>query len=234
MGPMTTSMQFSGGRMADGPTNNGDIRMVVSDNHPIVLAGLEAVLAGAPGIEVVGRCTDGGEAISRILDLKPDVALVSMRMPSDDGLMVLRRLRDAGSECRVVLFTGAINDDDAMEAIRLGAGGILLKELPTDLVVECVRKVARGERWLEQETTARVLDRIAGGKGTEARQPGGLTARELQLVKLAARGMRNGEIARRLRILEGTVKIHMHNIYKKLGLRGRVQLALYARTRGLA
>jgi DNA-binding NarL/FixJ family response regulator len=132
--------------------------------------------------------------------------------------------------CGIILFASAIAEDQVLEAYRLGARGFLLKSMPVELIGECVRKVARGERWIEQNSAERVIERVAGGAA--ARKDGVLTSRERQIGKLAATGLRNREIADRLGISVGTVKVHLHNVYRKLGVRGRVQLATYARTRG--
>lgn len=209
------------------------LRILVADDHPIVLEGMHAVLtAPDANCRVVARCGDGTSAVEAIRDLCPDVAIVNLRMPPAGGIAVVRQVREEDLPVRLILFTAAIDEMQALEATRLGADGILLKELSPELIVECVRKVARGERWIERRSAAKVLDRIASGLpaafgGAE------LTHREYQMMRLAASGLRNREIARRMKIREGTVKIHLHSVYRKLGVRGRLQLALHARSHGM-
>jgi DNA-binding NarL/FixJ family response regulator len=167
-----------------------------------------------------------------IRDLCPDVAIVNLRMPPAGGIAVVRQVREEQVPVRMVVFTAAIDEMQALEAIRVGADGILLKELSPELIRECVRKVASGERWIERGSAAKVLDRIASGSSVGF-GGAGLTRREYQMMRLAASGLRNREIARRLKIQEGTVKIHLHSVYRKMGVKGRLQLALHARSHGL-
>jgi DNA-binding NarL/FixJ family response regulator len=209
------------------------IRILIADDHPIVLEGLQAVFAAeSDTCRIVARCTDGAAACEAIRDHCPDVAIVNLRMPPAGGLAVVRQVREEQVPVRIVLFTAAIDEMQALEAVRLGADGILLKELSPQLIRECVRKVARGEHWIERGSATKVIERIASGS-PGAFGGSGLTRREYQLMRLAASGLRNREIARRLKIGEGTVKIHLHSVYRKLGVRGRVQLALHARSHGL-
>lgn len=211
-------------------TGDRTIDIVIADDHPVVMAGLAALLAGErSGCRIVARCADAESALAAIREHGPAVALVKLELAGSFDL--LRRMRQADLACAVVLFGAKIEERQALDAIRLGARGLLLKTLPGELIEECVRKVARGERWIEKESAAGVMDRLA-----TAGSPNGaaeLTPRETQLAKLAAAGLRNREIASRVGISVGTVKIHLHNIYRKLDVRGRVQLAHRARERGL-
>jgi DNA-binding NarL/FixJ family response regulator len=209
------------------------IRILIADDHPVVLEGLQAVFAAERGTcRVVASCRDGTSACELIRDLCPDVAIVNLRMPPAGGIAVVRQVREEQVPVRMVVFTAAIDEMQALEAIRVGADGILLKELSPELIRECVRKVASGERWIERGSAAKVLDRIASGSSVGF-GGAGLTRREYQMMRLAASGLRNREIARRLKIQEGTVKIHLHSVYRKMGVKGRLQLALHARSHGL-
>lgn len=210
------------------------IRIVLADDHPIVIDGLVALFALEPDeFRVVGRATNGELALDVIRLHRPDVAVVDLRMPRLDGLGLLRDVRAEALPVRVVILAGNIDEDQALDAIRAGVDGILLKELAPQLMLECVRKVAAGERWLEKRSTSRVIENLIRREAGVREAASVLTPREIELVRMAASGMRNKEIARRLQIKEGTVKIHLHNVYEKLGITSRVHLVLYAQSRGL-
>ena len=147
------------------------------------------------------------------------------------GIDVLRQLSSERVKCSTVLLTAATSDADAVEGLRLGARGIVLKESSPDELLDCIRHVARGEQWVDRETMNRALATIARREATGDQR---LTARELEIVRMIAEGLRNKAIAERLSISEGTVKIHLHNVYEKLGLDGRLELMLHAQKHGLA
>jgi DNA-binding NarL/FixJ family response regulator len=211
------------------------IRIVLADDHPIVLQGLEQLFERHADIEVLGCCADGASAIDAVNNLRPDVLVLDLRMPGQNGLDVLRTLAAGNTGCRTVLLTAAIRDDEVTEAVKLGAMGLVLKESPPELLVDCVRRVYRGESWIEREAATRafrsMLDRDAAMKATGSNDA--LTARELEIVRMVAQGLRNKVIAERLSISEGTVKVHLHNIYEKVGVDGRLELVLCAQQKGL-
>jgi len=210
------------------------IRLVVADDHPIVLQGLEQLFARHEDIEVLCCCPDGATAIDAVKRLGPDVLVLDLRMPGQSGLDVLRTLSASATSCRVVLLTAAVRDDEVMEAVKLGAMGLVLKESPPDDIVECVRRVYRGDSWIERETMTRAFRTIVGDRDTSARTgTDALTARELEIVRMVAQGLRNRAIAERLSISEGTVKVHLHNIYEKVGVDGRLELVLCAQQKGI-
>lgn len=207
--------------------------MVIADDHPVVLEGLAALFAQLPGIEVVARCGNGLEALDAVDRHHPDVLLLDLHMPGADGFAVLRELQSLQSDTRVVLLAAALRDDEAMEALRLGVRGVVLKELAPRLLRLCVQKVHAGETWLETRShsgAVRALLEQSAGAGAGAER---LTARERELVELVRLGLRNREIAARLEITEGTVKIHLHHIYKKLKVENRLQLMVRIRDSGL-
>jgi DNA-binding NarL/FixJ family response regulator len=209
------------------------IRLVLADDHPFILDALEGLFRLEEDIEVVARCADGMQAIDAVSEHEPDVLILDMRMPRADGLAVMRALRDLGSQTRVVLLTGAVTDRELAESLRLGVRGVVLKEMAPAKLVQCVRKVYAGHVWVEQQSIAQAVDLMlrweAGGRELAEQ----LTRREIEIVKLAAAGLRNQEIARRLTVSEGTVKVHLHNIYAKLGVDGRMELLKYAQEREL-
>jgi DNA-binding NarL/FixJ family response regulator len=211
-----------------------EIRLVLADDHPIVLDGLEQLFAVEPGIRVLARCRTGPETLEALQTHHPDVLVLDLRLPGLDGLGVLQHATENGRPpTRTVLLTAAITDEQLVEAIRLGARGVVLKEAAPELLVKAVREVHNGGEWLEQGLVGRTLRRLLA-RDTGLREAiRTLTPRELEIVRLIAEGLRNRAVAERLFISEGTVKIHLHRIYEKLQIGGRFELALYARERGL-
>ena len=209
------------------------IRILLADDHPIVLDGLEALFRLEPDIEVVGRCLTGDEVLPALREHQPDLLLLDIRMPRMDGMEVLRELRRARLATRVVLLAATFEDDQVVEALRLGVRGMVLKELAPPLLIECVRRVHAGGQWIEQQASGRALETLVRRDAAEKEMARDLTPREIELVRLAASGLRNREMSRRLEISEGTVKMHLHNVYRKLKIDNRVELANYARQKGL-
>ncbi|HUP24968.1 MAG TPA: response regulator transcription factor [Thermoanaerobaculia bacterium] len=209
------------------------IRVVLSDDHPIVLDGLEQLFAVENDFQVLARCRNGEETLEAVRRLSPDVLVLDIRMPGVDGLSVLQELEVAGLPTRVVLLTAAVGDEQLVEAIRLGARGVVLKETAPQLLVEAVREVHGGGEWLEKGLVGRALRRLMDRESGLREAIQTLTTRELEIARLVAEGLRNRAIGERLFITEGTVKIHLHRIYEKLGVDGRLELALYAREKGL-
>ena len=209
------------------------IRILLADDHPIVLDGLEALFRLEPDIEVAGRCLTGDEVLPAVRQHKPDLLLLDIRMPRMDGMEVLRALRRERMATRVVLLAATFEDDQVVEALRLGVRGMVLKELAPPLLIECVRRVHAGGQWIEQQASGRALETLVRRDAAEKEMARDLTPREIELVRLAASGLRNREMSRRLEISEGTVKMHLHNVYRKLKIDNRVELANYARAKGL-
>jgi DNA-binding NarL/FixJ family response regulator len=208
------------------------IRLALADDHPLILDGLEALFRG-PGFEVVARCRDGEEALRAVRAHAPDVLVLDVRMPRMGGLEVLRAMREEGLATRVVILTAEAEDEELVEALRLGVRGVVLKEMASEMLVKCVHKVHEGGTWLERASAGRALDRLVQAEGARREAASLLTARESEVVRLVAEGLRNKEIAERLGIVEGTVKIHLHRAYEKLGVDSRLALAVYLREKGL-
>lgn len=209
------------------------ITVVVADDHPIVRRGVIQVFEDEEDLEVVGECEDGETALETIQRTKPDVAIIDLRMPKLDGLEVLRRLRQHGLDTRVILLTGNLSDGDVVEAMRLGVKGIVLKEMAPKLLVQSVKKVAAGGVWIEKDAVSRAMEKMLAQEARTAVVRETLTRREIEIVRMVTSGMSNREIAEKLFISEGTVKSHLHAIYEKLNLKSRLQLAAYAREKGL-
>lgn len=209
------------------------IRLVLADDHPIVLDGLTQLFDLEKDIEVMARCRDGEETLRALRLYRPQLLVLDIRMPRGDGLQVLRAVRSEGLPTRVVLLTAALEEDQLVEALELGVGGVVLKETAPRLLVDAVREVAAGGRWLEQGAASRALERLLAREASSREALTVLTPRELEVVRRVVGGLRNRAIAEELSISEGTVKIHLHNIYQKLEVDGRLELAAYARSKGL-
>jgi DNA-binding NarL/FixJ family response regulator len=208
-------------------------RLVLVDDHPIVLQGLQQLFERHGGFEIVACCRDGAAALEAVATQRPDVLILDLRMPGQSGLDLLRRLAARSVHCRSVLLTAAIADEEVIEAVKLGVMGLVLKESPPETLIDCVRRVHRGESWLEHETVTRAFRSIVD-RGDAPRKPvEPLTDRETEIVRMVARGLRNKAIADKLSISEGTVKVHLHNIYEKLDVDGRLELLLCAQQKGL-
>lgn len=202
------------------------ISVVIADDHPIVLAGLETLLQRERDIEVVDRCVDGIETLRAVGKHKPDVLILDLRMPRADGVTVLQQLRKEQLETRVVILAAVVDDDALLEAIRLGARGVVLKEMAPQFLVDCVREVYAGRQWYEQRAVSEAMDKLVRREAASKEIGAILSRREIDVVRAVARGLRNREIAERLGIAEGTVKLHLHAIYTKLRVDGRTALVI--------
>ncbi|HVB54836.1 MAG TPA: response regulator transcription factor [Candidatus Acidoferrales bacterium] len=205
------------------------VRILVADDHAIFRDGLRKLLEGADDVQIVGEASNGVECTKLLAKLKPDILLLDLRMPEKDGLGVLEEVNFDSLPTRVIVLTAAEDDRDVVRAMRLGARGVVLKQSASDLLLKSIRKVSDGEIWLDNRMTAEVID--AFKKSAEAgqrREKPLLSDREKEIVQLVAQGFRNREIGEKLFISEQTVKNHLHNIFDKLGVSDRLELALYA------
>ncbi|HWG58785.1 MAG TPA: response regulator transcription factor [Candidatus Acidoferrales bacterium] len=205
------------------------IRILVADDHAIFRDGLRKLLEAADDVQIVGEAANGVECTKMLAKFKPDILLLDLRMPEKDGLGVLEEVNFDSLPTRVIVLTAAEDDRDVVRAMRLGARGVVLKQSASDLLLKSIRKVYDGEIWLDNRMTAEVID--AFKKSAEAgqrREKPLLSEREKEIVQLVAQGFRNREIGEKLFISEQTVKNHLHNIFDKLGVSDRLELALYA------
>jgi len=209
-----------------------NVRLVLADDHRIILEGLEQLFRREKDFEVVATATSGEDALRAVREHHPDILVLDIRMPKGDGLSVLRQIHAEKLQTRVVLLTATLDEDEMLEAMKNGVSGLVLKESAAVGLVQTVRRVQRGERALEPSMVSRALDRLS--QREEAKKIAEvLSKRETEIVKMVAAGLRNKEIAVKLSIGEGTVKTHLHTIYEKLGVHGRVELTMYAYERGL-
>jgi DNA-binding NarL/FixJ family response regulator len=206
------------------------ITVLIADDHPFVRHGLRTYLETLEDMDVAGEAGNGVEAVELAERLLPDVVLMDLVMPELDGVSAIRRIRELAPSTKVIALTSFDDDEKVFPAIKAGAAGYLLKDVrPADLA-EAVRKASRGEALLAPSVAARLMQEVSG----ERPAPAGLTERELEVLRLIARGMSNKQIARELVVSEKTVKTHVSNILAKLHLADRTQAALYAVREGLA
>lgn len=210
------------------------ITLVLADDHPILLEGLRRLFAAERDLEVLACCHDGETTLRAVREHRPAILVLDVRMPGLDGVAVLRELHRDGPPTRTVLLTAAVDEREVHEAIRLGARGVVLKEMAPALLVRCIRTVHEGSHWFERRSYDQMPEGPDWGPESTRHRAFALTSRELGITRMVARGLRNREIAGELSIAEGTVKIHLHHIYEKLEVDGRLALAVYAREKGIA
>jgi DNA-binding NarL/FixJ family response regulator len=215
------------------------IRILIVDDQALVRAGFRMILDAEPGMEVVGEASDGRDAIDQVHTLRPDVVLMDIRMPELDGLEATRRILEStdGQSPRILMLTTFDLDEYVYDALRAGASGFLLKDTPPEQLISAIHVIADGEALLSPSVTRSVISEFVKGAGPkpQAQFPrlADLTARELEVLVLIARGLSNAEIAKTLFVSETTVKTHVARILMKLGLRDRVQAVVLAYEAGV-
>jgi DNA-binding NarL/FixJ family response regulator len=205
--------------------------VLICDDHPLILQGLATLLANDDQLEVVAMPRDGNEALAAVRQLCPDLALLDVSMPGIDGIGVLKILNEERWSTRVVLLTASIGDDQLLEAISAGVAGVILKESASETLLHCLRIVSQGGRWLPPELIQPAISRRAMTK-RQSSPFEGLTKREREVAQRIAEGNSNRDVAAALGMSEGTVKIHLHNIYAKLEIDNRTALAIIYARRG--
>jgi two-component system, NarL family, nitrate/nitrite response regulator NarL len=222
-----------------GITSRPKIRIVVADDHPIFRDGLCKLLALEEDFEVVAQASDGRQVLEVLQQLEPDILLLDLKMPGLDGLATLQRLQAARNKTRVIVLTASDDKNEFVQAMKLGTSGIVLKQTATELLIKSIRKVHAGEIWLDSHTTAAVIRQFVANEEPPPqpvpqsapprdRERSPLSQREREIVALVAQGFKNKEMAEKMFISEQTVKNHLHNIFDKLGVSDRLELALYA------
>lgn len=213
------------------------IRILLIDDHTLFRSGMRLLLKRQEDFQVVAEAADGIEGLKRARELQPDVILLDLNMPGLSGLEVLQILSQDIPDCAVIVLTVSEEGDELAQALRNGAQGYLVKNIDADVLVEGIRQAARGEAVIDHGMTAKLVDQFRSQAATPVAseaQRNKLTAREMQVTQLLARGASNKVIARELDVSESTVKIHVQNVLKKLNLNSRVQIAVYAVEHGLA
>jgi DNA-binding NarL/FixJ family response regulator len=223
--------------MTPGPTmgpvsESVPIRVLIADDQQLLRAGFRVILQSEPGNDVVGEAEDGVDAVAQVASLRPDVVLMDIRMPRLDGLAATEHLMTLPDPPRVVVLTTFDQNEYVVRALRAGAYGFLLKDAPASRLVAAVRAAAGGDALIEPSITRRLVEQFAAVPSAEgAGLPAvvsGLTERELEVLRLVARGLSNAEIANEITVAETTVKTHVARILTKLGVRDRVQAVVLA------
>jgi DNA-binding NarL/FixJ family response regulator len=209
------------------------ISLVLADAHPIVLEGMWHLFRKERDLDTLACCSREEETLAALERHRPAILVLDLHLPARGGLAVLRNLPTTNCP-KVVLAAGSIAKDAIADALHLGVRGVVLKEMAPDLIVKCIRQVHQGAMWLEHASAFAAVNRMLRQESDLERLKHSLTRRELEVLQLVAGGLRNRDITGRLKISEGTVKIHLHHIYEKLGARDRVDLVLRAREGGLA
>jgi DNA-binding NarL/FixJ family response regulator len=200
----------------------------MADDHVIFRDGLRKLLESEDDIKIVGEASNGNECVHMLTKLKPDILLLDLRMPGKDGLAVLEETNHDSLATRIIVLTAAEDERDAVRAMRLGARGIVLKQSASDSLVQSIHRVHGGEICMDSRITTEVMKAFAQSSDNARRDKRLLSDREKEIVQLLAQGYRNKEIGGKLFISEQTVKNHLHNIFDKLGVSDRLELALYA------
>ena len=209
------------------------IRILIADDHAIFRDGLRKLLEAEPGFTVVGEAADGSEAVMLAVRLQPDILLLDLAMPRTPGLDALPELASACPNLRTILLTAAIERPQVAKALQLGARGVVMKESATQLLLKCIRTVMKGEYWVGREGVTDLVQYLReGARDTRQKEPlrkdFGLTAREMEIVAAIVGGYTNRDIAQKFSISEDTVKHHLTNVFDKLGVSNRLELALFA------
>lgn len=203
-------------------------RLLLADDHPLILDGLVRLFQSESEFEIVAVARRGDETWVLLCQEKPDVAVIDVKMPLLSGIDIARRAAQEKLPTRIVLLTATIHENEVVEAFRSSVRGIILKDTAPQNLLDAVRKVASGGQWIEPNLAGRTLETLLLERKERETAKFKLTQRELEIVRLVARGMKNGDIGRALSIAEGTVKIHLNRVYEKLSVTNRVELTNFA------
>jgi two-component system nitrate/nitrite response regulator NarL len=207
-------------------------RILIADDHPIFRDGLKRLLESEREFKVIGEACDGVEAVKMVRQLKPDILLLDLAMPRRPGLEALREMSADSSSVRVILLTAAAEKDQIVEALQLGARGVVLKDSATQILLKSIRAVMGGEYWVGRESVSNLVQYLRSLVEASSNEPRkrkyGLTPRELEVISAVVAGYANKEIAQHFKISEDTVKHHLSNIFDKVGVSTRLELALFA------
>ncbi|MDE1156464.1 MAG: response regulator transcription factor [Acidobacteriaceae bacterium] len=219
-------------KKSTGKTINSTVRIVVADDHPVVRFGVKNMLMNEDGFEVVGEAADGEQAITETIELEPDILLLDMQMPKLPGLEAMRAIMSRAPRVKIVLLTSTITPQQVIEALQIGARGIVLKDSVAADLGESLRAVLSGDYWIGGQRVANLLaalhDLMQQAAAAPEKKTYGLTPRELEVVQCIVEGCSNKDIAKQFTISEETVKRHLSNIFDKTGVSTRLELALFA------
>lgn len=209
------------------------VTIVAADPHPLSLLGLAELLKAEPGLSLLATCNTAAETLLQLRHHQPELLLIDINLPDRNGLELINELKNSSLVVKIVILTASIDDDQTIDALRYGVKGVVLKGMPVHLLVQCLQKVAAGGLWMEKESIGQAFEKMLHREAGMRRLATILTVRETEVMRCVASGLSNQQIAEKLIVQEGTIKIHVHNIYRKLGIGNRVDLTLYAQKRGL-
>jgi len=216
------------------PVTERPAQVLLIDDHPLLRRGITQLLELEDDMELAGEASNAAEGLSQALALEPDLILLDLNMPDVNGIETLKQLREAGVEARIVIFTVSDHEEDVVAALRAGADGYLLKDMEPEDLLKQMHQAAVGRMVISERLTALLAEALRNNKPSQSTPDyHSLTPREQQILKLIAAGLSNKMIARRLDISEGTVKVHVKHLLKKLSLRSRVEVAVWAVQQGL-
>lgn len=207
--------------------------LVAADPQPLSLLGLDQLLKSEQDLELVACCSTAADALKETWRLTPDILLIDINLPDRRGLELVNELKNSSLEVKVVILAASMDEEETIDALKYGVKGVILKDMPAHLLIQCLHKVAMGGVWMEKESVGQAFEKMLHREAGMRRLTTILTAREIEVMKLVSGGLSNQQIAEKLIVREGTIKIHIHNIYRKLGINNRVDLTLYAQKRGL-
>jgi two-component system nitrate/nitrite response regulator NarL len=208
--------------------NDEHCRVLLIDNHPLFRRGVAQLIQAEPDFEVVGEAMSAEEGVLLAASLKPDLVLMDLNMPHSSGLDALKQIKESGLETQVIMLTVSDAEEDFIEAVRAGAEGYLLKDSEPEEILDKLRQAARGEAVFTESLMNVLLGAMRDGAPAPRANEESLTARERQILRLIAAGRSNKQIARDLNISDGTVKVHVKNLLRKLNLQSRLEAALWA------
>ena len=209
------------------------LTLVAADPHPLSLLGLSQLLESEPDLALLAVCTTAAETMKALWQHQPDLLVIDISLPDRSGLELINEVKNSSLDVKIVILTAGMDEKQTIDALRFGVKGVVLKKMPSHLLVQCLQKVADGGLWLEKESIGHAFEKMLQREAGMRRIATILTPRETEVMRQVAGGLSNQQIAEKLIVTEGTVKIHVHNIYRKLGINNRVDLTLYAQKRSL-
>jgi len=218
----------------DSSTDTNPASILLIDDHPLLRKGVKQLIDLEDSMDVIGEASNAHEGVARAQELDPDLILLDLNMPEINGIETLKMLREAEVSSRIVVFTVSDNEEDVVAALKAGADGYLLKDMEPEELMQNLEQAALGKMVISDRLTALLAQALQSGRTDKSADTDSLTPREKQIIKLIAGGLPNKLIARKLNITEGTVKVHVKHLLKKLRLRSRVEVAVWAVQEGLS
>lgn len=209
------------------------VTLIAADAQPVYLLGLKQLMATQSNLELLACCASAEKTRAALAQHRPDVLLLDLNLDDGKGMQLIRELRQQEDLLKVIILTRDLDEEQTVDALRLDVQGVVLKTMPMHLLIQCIHKVAAGGQWLEKNSLGQAFEKMLHREAGARRLATILTERETEVMCLVAQGLSNRKIAERLILSEGTVKIHVHNIYGKLGINNRVDLTLYAQKKGV-